>query len=168
MIITATLPIDRTKLGSILVKDKFNQSVLSTDCLGLSDEAFAASFNNPDKNPFKMGGNTPYGSYKGIIELFKNPTEQDIHSYGPDGLIHLNAISGDAAIACGPFNKQTGLGGRSGICLHGGVLNLLYTQWKSLRPTHGCIRVTNEILLSIFTVAKLDNDVDIICNVIPA
>jgi hypothetical protein len=167
MLITVTLPRDRTQLGTLIVKDKFNNSVLSTYCLGLSDEAFAASFNNVDKNPLKLGGNTPYGSYKCVIELFKNPTEQDIHSYGPNGLIHLNALSGDAIIACSPLNKNTGLGGRSGICLHGGVLNGAYTQWKFLRPTHGCIRILDTALLTIFETATTDNDEDIICNVIP-
>lgn len=168
MIITVKLPMNRELLGELVVVDKFNNSILSTYCLGLSDESFAASFNNATKNPFKQGGNTPYGGYKCTIDLFKNPTEQQIHSYGPYGLIHLNAVSGDALVACGPLDKQTGFGGRSGICLHSGVLNSLYIQWKGLRETHGCIRIADFAQLIILNAIQNDKDEDIICNVIAA
>jgi len=167
MLISITFPFDRRKLGTINVKDKNNRIILNSFCLGLSDETYATSFNNIDKNPLMRGGNTPLGQYKCTIELFKQPaTEQELHSYGPEGLIHLEAVGGDALIACGPLNEVTRIGGRTGICIHNGLLNPAYLLWKGLRPTFGCVRVFEDIFKLIVDTSISTEDTNILCTIL--
>lgn len=165
MKININLPSNRLLLGDINAYDKNNIVVVASRCLGVSDKAYAESFNNPAQDPLKRGGDTPLGVYKGTIEKFTNPSEQQLHSYGPYGLISLTAISGDALIACGPLNKLTNVGGRTGICLHAGVLNPAYTYWNGMRPTYGCVRTLNEIIYTLFSAYEKTNDTEILVNV---
>lgn len=167
MNIIINLPKVRTSLGTIKVVDKANVVVTTSICLGLSDNGFALSFKNPSKDPLRIGGNTPYGGYRCTIDLFKNPTESQLHSYGPYGIIHLDAISGDGLTACAPLNKQTLIGGRTGLLIHSGVLNPAYTSWKGLRPTHGCVRVLDPIMEIIFKSLVITPDIAISCNIFP-
>ena len=124
MLITVTVPHDRTQLGTLKV-DEFE-----CRCFCKSDTAAAVAAGNPTRDPKKKDGDMPCGAYTATV----GEVEQPEHSYGPHPVIRLMPIEGDALIRA----KNEGLKpGKLGLLLHSGPLN---AQGK-LRPTHGCIRV---------------------------
>jgi hypothetical protein len=156
------LPANRNLLGDLAAIEESTGKILlgPTICLGRSDNLFAQSNSNPKRNPLQQGGDTPAGSYVCSIEKLINPDESTIHSYGPYGKIHLQPFSGDALTASRPpYN-------RSGLCIHSGPLNPAYTYWKGLRPTHGCIRVTDEDMLTLLTILSTPTSTSLVCNII--
>lgn len=91
-------------------------------CLGKADNGKARSSGNPTRDPLKVNGDTPTGSYIATIgEVYGGKT------YGPHPVIRLEPVSGDALKA-----KQNG---RKGLLNHSGT-----TRDGQLRPTFGCIR----------------------------
>lgn len=124
MKITITLPADRRQLGVLLVDDP----PFECRCLGLADSAAAFAHGNPKRDPLKHYGDTPLGSYEASLGGVMQPRR----SYGPDPVVILHPSSGDA--------EKAALAGRSGLLIHGGDPA---ADGKSLRPTHGCIRVDN-------------------------
>ena len=64
---------------------------------------------------------------------------QPSRTYGPHERIHLTAKEGQCLEAC------TGTKPRWGLMIHGGDLN----KSGALRPTHGCIRVTDDAMKEI-------------------
>lgn len=141
MNILIRLPRDRTMLGTIQLMTVDGSIILGpVDCLGKSDNEFAEEQDNPTRDPTRRGGDLPYGTYSCKAVLFgADVTEQEVHSYGPHGFIRLTPTAGDALIAAAE-------GKRSGLLIHGGALNPKYVQWHTLKPTHGCARVTNETI----------------------
>jgi lipoprotein-anchoring transpeptidase ErfK/SrfK len=57
--------------------------------------------------------------------------------YGPHGFIELTPTSGDALTAA--------KNGRYGLRIHSGAKN----QFGALRPTHGCLRLSDEDFLAL-------------------
>ncbi|MDF2547728.1 MAG: hypothetical protein K0R93_2626 [Anaerosolibacter sp.] len=121
--IEINLPENRDYKGTL--KMYANGSVVHTcDCLGRGSEC-------PDHTQWwATNGDTPTGSYDGSLVGAGSPTS----SYGPYRRISLDPIGGHAL--------QAEQAGRSGIMIHGGDPATSGT-WAPLRPTHGCIRVSN-------------------------
>jgi hypothetical protein len=137
-IIVVDLPSDRRKRGLLqLLHGGANgltglQSTLYIHALGKSDNAQAAGAGNPSRNPLLRYGDTPTGLYQG--ELAGPFTAE--RRYGPHNVLRLTPIGGNALLAQ--------RNGRSGIAIHGGDL-----REGQLRPTLGCVRVSNEAMADI-------------------
>lgn len=139
MNILIRLPTDRTKLGHLQLLNTDGTILVTADCLGKSDNAFAAAQGNPTRDPKRRGGDLPLGQYKCEPTRFhEHVSEGDEHSYGPYGFVRLTPTAGDALIAATE-------GHRTGLLIHGGELNAA----GAMRSTHGCCRVTNETMLVI-------------------
>lgn len=137
---------DRTRLGSLAVMNVENGlTVFKCDALGYADKKTAEKVGNQNLDPLHIDGNTPTGTYSGIPLAFAK-NDYRILKFGP-GWISLSPKSGDAKIA----EKN----GRAGIKLHAGppsMLAWIVKYWHGLRPTNGCIRVSNPDLVSILSI----------------
>jgi hypothetical protein len=105
----------------------------------------------PGDTSFLENGNTPTGSYKGSGLVDTRDKSQA--SYGPWGALRLKPESGNAVLAQDVF-------GRKGLLIHGGTLGS-QGLWKGkLKPTHGCIRLSNsdmKRLREIIEAARYDD-----------
>lgn len=98
---------------------------------------------------FLENGNTPTGTYAG--SLFSSNQGWPLASYGAWGRIQLRPVEGDAVIAEQLF-------GRTGLYIHGGDL-ATKGAWKGgLKPTYGCLRVSNGDMLFLREVFLEDDD----------
>ena len=117
-------------------------------CLGKADNKDAALHKNPKRDPAKSFGDTPTGDYS-IGELVAHPKgETTLHTYGASRSILLDPQSGDALTA-----KNNG---REGLMIHGGASS----STGGLRPTHGCIRVSEDTqkgLIGLIAPVPLDS-----------
>lgn len=121
------LPKDRTKLGKLYIKEK------EFVCYGKADNAGAIRRGNPSRDPLKLFGDTPTGVYRCYVTGPLKPPR----TYGIHKVIYLGPVSGNA--------KKAEKNGRSGLLIHGGDLG----SGGRLRPTFGCIRVSNEDMKEI-------------------
>lgn len=103
--------------------------VIEARCLAKSDNAAAAAAGNPSRDPLWRLGDLPAGEY--VARLEPRPM-LPVETYGPHRPLRLIPQSGPAL--------QARRNGRTGLLLHGGVLN----KWKKLRPTLGCCRDDDE------------------------
>lgn len=129
--IEINLPENRDYKGTL--KMYANGSIVHTcACLGRGSEC-------PDHTEWwNTNGDTPTGSYDGT--LIDPSDEADYGSYGPYNRIYLEPTGGHAL--------EAAEAGRSGFMIHGGTAATSGT-WAPLRPTHGCIRVSNTDQLKI-------------------
>jgi hypothetical protein len=123
--IEINLPENRDYKGTL--KMYANGSVVLTcPCLGRGSEC-------ADHTEWWVtNGDTPTGSYNGT--LVEPSSEDEYGSYGPYRRVYLEPAGGHALEA-----EQAG---RSGFMIHGGTA-ATSGVWKPLRPTHGCVRVSN-------------------------
>lgn len=120
---------DRTKVGQLALVDNNGNIIFGpVAAFGKADNKKAADNNNPSRDPKKLYGDTPTGTYKSSVDSINLP----LKTYGPYKTIKLEPISGDALVA-----KNNG---RSGILIHGGAAG----SGNKLRPTYGCVRVYND------------------------
>jgi hypothetical protein len=86
---------------------------------------------------FLNDGNTPTGVYRGAA--WKSTASQSSSSYGPNGKLTLDPVSGNALNAKRYF-------GRVDLLIHGGDLDTRKgSPWSGgLKPTHGCLRIDND------------------------
>jgi len=128
MKIHSSLPPDRLKAGSLIVTDDAGTVLWGpVAARGKADGQIAAAHGNPARDPERVDGDHPTGSYRVVrVEQDKSPA----HSYGPFFFL-LDPVDGDAEIA-----KRNG---RTGLAIHGGDP----TADGSLRATEGCLRITN-------------------------
>jgi hypothetical protein len=145
MLITVLTPHDRMRPGKLSVDD------FECACLCRADTTAAKKAGNPNRDPLRRFGDTPTGRYGVKI----GPVLPPLRSYGPNPVIRLSALSGQALDA-------THLYKRSGIDLHGGDLA---ADGVSLRPTDGCIRVANEDQAEILRRVNAATD-DVILEVV--
>ncbi len=131
MKIEITLPKNRLTLGKIRLIDGV-ATLHEGPALGLADGLAAAKSGNPDRAPLKPYGDTPTGKYNGWWQPLPL-TPENRGTYGDYPILTLQPVSGDAL-------KTRGI--RTGIAIHSGRLNPAYTQWATLRPTHGCVRIS--------------------------
>jgi hypothetical protein len=131
--IVVQLPLDRTKTGNLrLIDDGGGVLAGPFDVLGKSDNATAASHGNPDRDPLSPYGDTPEGEYAVPVAVATGAgTAFTSHSYGPHGALVLQPVSGDAMAAAAA--------GRTGLMIHSGDPGAT----NPLRPTHGCLRLSN-------------------------
>lgn len=100
---------------------------------GRADEVRAASHGNPDADPLRILGHTPFGRY--VVEDFIQPDQHPggVAAIGRCGALRLRGIEGDAART----------DGRNPILLHGGA--------GPEMPTDGAIRVSDDAMAAILT-----------------
>lgn len=128
MKISVVLNKDRSKPGRLTV----DGSGVSISCLGKSDNMAAIKALNPTRNPVYQFGDTPTGLYSAMVVAAKPNTFDNRRKFGPHQRILLDAVDGQAL-------EAESKGKRSGLMIHGGAPN----RSGGLRPTHGCIRVSD-------------------------
>lgn len=98
----------------------------SFECLGRS--AYNTSM-------WEVYGNTPTGTYTGYLDGPHSPSS----SYGPHKVINMTGVSGVIVES-----------GRSEIWIHGGDPETNPDlPWYPLRPTYGCVRISNANQLAL-------------------
>lgn len=145
MNLIATFPADRHQLGTL--KAMANGSLLASwSAYGKADDAEAARFGNPSRNPLQRFGDTPVGMWKVTLGKVNPPVE----TYGPNPVLMLWPLSGQALASHGPDRR------RAGIWVHGGDLNAA----GGLRPTYGCVRVANETMAAILALSAIHGPIE--------
>lgn len=119
--ITINFLADRNQYGTLRLYNTYGTLLLTADCLGKSAE------NRPWN---EENGDTPTGTYTGRLSGPDAPAS----SYGPYQLVAMQGVSGNIVST-----------GRWGIGIHGGE------DVPVLMPTNGCIRVFNNVQLTIAT-----------------
>lgn len=127
--ITITLPKNRLSYGTLTLGNNQYR------CLGRADSMLATAANNPSRDPLLLMGDTPLGAYTGTV-VAAGVGSGALRSYGPNKRILLS-----------PPPK-----GRAGLMLHGGAPS----SNGGLRPTEGCVRLSNEDIASVL--AQLGTD----------
>jgi len=120
LVIRVLLPRDRHKVGWLRV-EREGEVLFEVPVLGRGKRG---------RGVFATSGDTPTGSYGG--EVFQDTSSWNQRSYGPWGAVRLRPMGGDAILA-EAF-------GRDGLLIHGGASRAS----GRLRPTYGCLRVSNE------------------------
>ena len=92
---------------------------MSISCLGKSAYGY---------DMYTTNGHTPTGTYTGYLYGPVSPES----SYGPYKVIAMTGVSGVIVES-----------GRSGIWIHGGSPASTGSATYPLRPTYGCVRITN-------------------------
>lgn len=120
----------RDQSGVLLVRDRTGRVLARFEALGRGSRGAG-------NTQMLVNGNTPTGTYRASRVI---PTASaNLNSYGPNGAIVLDPVSGNARAA-------EKIAGREGLLIHGGSLGGT-TYWRGkneLRATHGCIRLRNE------------------------
>jgi hypothetical protein len=100
---------------------------------GRSTDARAAANGNPSRNPLVRFGDTPTGVYQ-VRDVLKSgrATPFEAARFGPNGIVVLEAVSGDAVLAEG--------NGRFHILIVGGKLSAT----GKLQSTAGSLRLSDE------------------------
>lgn len=143
------LPRDRSKTGKLELLVPTDPDLSSSSfpwtlnagpfvCLGKSDNEAAADAGNPSRDPLHVDGDFPLGEYSAqLVKWPAAPGPVSRREYGPYGYIVLTPVSGDALTAQ--------LNGRDGLRVHAGDPSLA----GGLRPTHGCLRLSNRDFLAL-------------------
>jgi L,D-transpeptidase catalytic domain len=120
--ILISLHADRTKLGTLVLKNHKGETLFSCQCLGHS----AGHASNPSRDPMRHRGNTPVGKF------------------ATTHISHLpHAVIGIGSLWCplDPDNfydtqaRRAEIAGRDGLGIHGGRGNFIH------KMTHGCVRL---------------------------
>lgn len=140
MTIRITFPADRTLPGVLRLLEA---EVVLMECpaLGKADNEAARRASNPTRDPVRKMGDTPLGSYRARVGYPLSRDEKSTRTYGPHPVIELDPLTGDALTA-----EQNG---RTGLLIHGGVMAL-----GRLRPTFGCVRVSDEAQAQIVAIMR--------------
>ncbi|MBS1825574.1 MAG: L,D-transpeptidase [Acidobacteria bacterium] len=148
--IQVQLPRDRRQFGSLSVMDSAGADLAGPfEVFGKADNAAAAARGNPTRDPTRSFGDTPTGRYRGFInKLERTPANERM--YGPQGVITLDPLSGQAKVA-----KENG---RFGLLIHGGALNAA----GRLRPTFGCLRLANESMQSVLAAVENGGPIEVV------
>lgn len=144
--IIVELPLNRWNFGFISVwADKIPRPIWGPHAAdGKSDDAAARAAGNPNRDPTKAYGDTPYGEYEGHL-VFLDDSPEHRHSFGdPDDSGRIPAIAltpqaGDTEVWKRQLSENATAGHfvDMGLMIHAGALNGL----GQLRPTHGCVRI---------------------------
>jgi hypothetical protein len=129
--IVVRLRADRARSGGLTLQDGRGRVVCGPFAVsGRASDVPAAAHNNPERSPLFRYGDTPVGLYRVVRILPSGPaTSFDARQYGPNGVIVLDAVSGDAALA--------EANGRFHIFIQGGAIG----RGGKLRSTNGCLRL---------------------------
>lgn len=129
--IIANFPSNRDYKGTLKMYNGAGSLVFGpVDALGRGSND---TNNNWDHTQWMLeNSDTPTGEYSATVIAAGTP----LSSYGPHKRVNMYATSGNALLAQN--------NGRSGIMVHGGDLTTATTAtWYPLKPTHGCIRISN-------------------------
>lgn len=117
--IAVSLSTNRNTFGTMTVYNASGVSQMSVSCLGKSAYGY---------NMYTTNGDTPTGTYTGYLYGPVSPSS----SYGPYKVIKMTGVSGVIVTS-----------GRSGIWIHGGTAASTTSATYPLRPTYGCVRISN-------------------------
>jgi hypothetical protein len=151
---------NRDVLGTIEAWDQDTGEVLldRAPALARSDSAKAASVGNSSRDPLKRYGDLPTGLYRAIVAEPGVPAR----TYGTSKRLLLVPQKGQAKKAAEEY-------GRSSLMVHAGALNPAYKRWAGLRPTYGCLRVSEETMAAILKLLeKATGPVYLIVDEVPA
>lgn len=128
--------------GSLTLTDASDAVLFGpVPCLGRADGFAAAQHNNAVRDPLKPFGDTPTGTYACTLEPAAPTDPADLRSYGPNRRILMTGTAGPALEAALL---------RSGLMIHGGAPG----NGGGLRPTHGCLRLSDENMAALVAVVK--------------
>lgn len=136
------LPSDRSRSGCVELFDDNEDSLCGPFVIaGLASSALAARHGNPARNPILPYGDTPTGNYRvrGRVRSGSG-TPLPKREYGPHGILVLEGLTGDAALA--------DANGRFSFAIHGGEL----TGDGWLCSTAGSLRMRDvdlKVLISV-------------------
>ncbi len=125
---------DRDRCGSLALYDARGRRVCGPFAVaGRSSDSWAAVNGNPERSPLLRFGDTPTGAYK-IRRILKSGsrTSYDAAQFGPNGIVVLEGVSGDAALA--------EANGRFHVLIIGGKRSAN----GELRSTAGSLRLSDE------------------------
>ena len=132
--IDVVLPKDRNTKGTLALYNATGIRSMSCECLGRSVRGYDTMI---------TFGNTPTGVYNGYLDGPSTNTS----SYGPYKYVYTYGVSGEIIDS-----------GRTGIWIHGGdpadEVDPRWPQAYPLRPTEGCVRVSNTNQRSIQTILE--------------
>jgi hypothetical protein len=131
--IRVELSSDRDQTGTLKLQSANGNTLVGPlSVYGRSDNAAARAHGNPSRDPTKLYGDTPTGTYSiPQATATGDSTSYASHSYGPNGALVLKPETGDAATAAA--------NGRIGLLIHGGAPG----SGGKLRATNGCLRLSN-------------------------
>ncbi len=130
--IIVELPRDRDYCGWLALFDTGGRQVCGPFAVaGRANDSRAAAEGNPSRNPLLRYGDTPAGSYR--VKQIGAPVH-DLRNFGPNGVIVIEAASGDAALA--------EANGRYRLFIQGGEA----APGGALRATTGALRLSNDDL----------------------
>jgi hypothetical protein len=133
------LPVNRALAGVADLRSPAGDLLIAAlPVLGKADNARAVAKANPQRDPLRVGGDTPTGAYA-PARLIRQAGYTN--TYGRYKL-SLIGVRGDALTAM--QNK------RSHLLLHGGHK----TKSGKLMPTFGCLRMTDSELAALAAVVK--------------
>lgn len=149
ILISVQLLKDRTQIGSLSVADDAGTALAGPfDAFGKADNAAAKARGNASRDPTRSFGDTPTGRYRGFVNNLARTPAND-RTYGPQSIISLDPVSGQAKVA-----KTNG---RFGLLIHGGDLNAA----GKLRPTFGCVRLSNASMKSMLKAIPAGEQIDV-------
>jgi hypothetical protein len=131
--LVVTLHPARNHTGMLRLEDTNGRLILGpVPVAGRSSDARAEQHGNPRRDPLLRYGDTPTGTYRATRILKSGEgTLYEHHAYGPHGVIVLEAVSGDAALA--------DAAGRHRLFIEGGDIG----RRGNIRSTTGALRLTN-------------------------
>lgn len=148
--LSVKLPRDRDRCGTLTLYDASGRRICGPFAVaGRASDTLAAANGNVPRNPLLRFGDTPSGSYR-VREVLSSGkgTPFDPAQFGPHGIVVLEGVSGDAALAeaNGRFHVLIVGGRRSG---HG-----------SLRSTAGSLRLSDEHQKSLIAALRKLHEVN--------
>lgn len=151
--IVVLLPHDRDRVGTLTLYDDSGRIIAGPfTALGLADKKDAERHNNIERDALKQYGNTPLGEYS-VAGFLPYKDQDDRTRHGPNGKIVLQASSGQALEA----DRQ---GNRKYLEIHGGTL-----RGYQLRPTNGCIRVSDDDMKQLMLAILFENRAPTSCKI---
>ncbi|HVZ30692.1 MAG TPA: hypothetical protein VG839_09890 [Asticcacaulis sp.] len=153
MKIIIELPTNRTQYGRLrLVDGNGNDLIEPVPAIGRADPSNWP--NNPNSDPLLPGGNTPTGGYD-VTGLRPPNDSTDASRHGTNGKLELRPTSGQALQAAAV---------RDHLQIHGGYLN----SAGNLRPTSGCIRVSDSSMKTLLDAMSAHEEAVGQCEVVTA
>ena len=143
---------DRGRCGLLTLLDDQDHVICGPfPVAGRSGDRLAAQHGNPARNPLLRYGDTPEGTYRVTGFIGTGPeTTHDSDDYGPHGVIVIEAVAGDAALA--------EANGRYRLLIEGGDAGLGGT----LRSTAGSLRLHDQDQATLL--AALNGTTGVVCE----
>jgi hypothetical protein len=130
---------DRNQYGKLTLHDGQGEVIAGPfPASGRASDGPAKEHRNETHDPLMRYGDTPAGTYRVSVILGSGEgTSYSARQYGPNGLIVLDPVSGDAALA--------DANGRYHIFIQGGAAG----RGRKLRSTNGCLRLFDADLAKV-------------------